>query len=371
MRSFKILGNLVIAAAIAMSLAGCSGGEQQIAPAPLRQSANDGARSVQQSIQNHRALFLAMHRSIGIGRQVSHLGFMSPDAVGKPLIFISIDDLNTQIGYVDFYRKTGKNQRMVGQIIFPGGGVGGLATDTAANLYVAIGSSIQIYAPPYTGAPTSTLDDSGYFPQGVAVSSQGVVAVANFCDAPNCDTNSGSVTFYAKNSITPCATISAPALPYGAFAAFDAEGNLYVDGYNADFSAPVIGKINGGCNAKNFKILTTSNTLDGGAFSVHVSNHDRVSIMYGGGSGEFIDTYKQPIDDSLGAPVLSTPVELNRPPLAVAFTFSSLANVFYCAEQGGGGLLTKYDFPKGIAPENTVVVGNSPMDVAVTPRLEP
>ena len=106
--------------------------------------------------------------------------FMHPEAVGKPLVFVS-DELNNVV-YI--YLQAGKN-RQVGEITglsYPEG----LATDAFGNLFVPNQFSVTdpdevsrvfVFAPPYTKGPR-VLSDADYFPVDVAVSPQGVVAVA-------------------------------------------------------------------------------------------------------------------------------------------------------------------------------------------------
>ena len=92
-------------------------------------------------------------------RPVTAPSFMSRDAVGKPLIFFS--DYKNMV--LDIYTQARPN-KMVGQITgFGNTYPGGLATDTARNLYVTNGENVVVYAPPYTGPPTLTLSDNGYF----------------------------------------------------------------------------------------------------------------------------------------------------------------------------------------------------------------
>jgi len=103
-------------------------------------------------------------------------GFMDPDAVGKPLIFIADAGLDNE--EVDIFLQS--DRKMVGQIT--GLSPEGLATDAARNLYIANTGymNILIYAPPYLTV-TLTLGDGNNIPRAVAVSRKGLVAVANVC----------------------------------------------------------------------------------------------------------------------------------------------------------------------------------------------
>lgn len=218
------------------ALAGC-GGSTQTAPTPLGLVPGPETQSTPwQRVQDPRLRIRALLGGFAPGKPNPTGSFMNPDAKGKPLIFAA-DDLgscsggrsNTDGGDVDIYLQGGKN-KMVGQVT----GLcspAGLATDAARNLYVADEghSAVPVYAPPYTGAPFLTLDDTGALPYDVAVSPKGVVGVVNICGTTSCG-ESGSVKFYAKNSTTPCATVSDPNFTAMFGDGFDKKGNLYIDG---------------------------------------------------------------------------------------------------------------------------------------------
>ena len=125
--------------------------------------------------------------------------FMDKRAVGKRLVFVSVYG-SSGGGVVNIYNESNQRQNLVGQIV--GGIPEGLATERDGTLYVANSNAsnegvILVYAPPYTKPPKLTLDDPGYFPNGVAISRSGIVAAANFCAAPSCY-NAGNVVFYQK-----------------------------------------------------------------------------------------------------------------------------------------------------------------------------
>jgi DNA-binding beta-propeller fold protein YncE len=325
-----------------------------------------GASSVlvQRDIKLDRLLtsIFARDRRAG-GHTASAPSFMAPSAVGKPLLFVATSDV------VDIYLQRGK-QKMVGQIT--GLGPSGIATDAAGNLYVAsVGSSgagaIPVYAPPYMGTPTLTLDDSGYLPQGVAVSSNGTVGVANIANA-SFGYNTGDVVIFAQHSAMPCATVTNPAYAYGFYAAFDGKGNLFVTGENAS-GGIVLGEITGGCNAKKMRILTATPST-GLLFGIQVEKTGRIAILAEGGSTyDDLDVFSAPKHDSLGSPV--SIVELVTPGDPMDFAFSASNHVVYTAEQGSGGLANTFDFPAGGVFKKTITVGGAPEGVAVTPPSIP
>jgi hypothetical protein len=359
---------LTVSAAVAM-LAGCSSGRDnsQMAPSTLGNFPSGGAQASRaQSTRDRINRILAAHIIPFAGRPLASTGFMSADAVHKPLIFVA-----DGVADVDIYPQVGKNQKkMVGQIAGLNGAFG-LATDEARNVYiVSNGNSgeVLVYAPPYTNAPKLTLDDSDTFPFGVAVSHRGVVGVANTCSAPSCPTGSANVSFFAKNSTTACATVADPtnfAIVF--YDAFDHNGNLYIAGFDPSFN-PVVGEVAGGCNATTITRLATTNTL-GFPSGIQVDKADRIAILNGVGSTNVIDTYDAPRNGSLGNPVSTTPLTTTSVP--IAFAFLALGCDVYTAEQGNGGVANEYPFPVGGTPEKTITVGGSPQGVAVAPALVP
>ena len=104
--------------------------------------------------------------------------------------------------------------------------------DSAENLYIvnALTANVLVYPKPYTTL-SFVLNDFHQNPNAVAVSNAGVVAVTNIyntlTDGP------GSVSIYAKGATAPCATIADPNWREMALDAFDASGNLYVNGINS------------------------------------------------------------------------------------------------------------------------------------------
>ena len=214
--------------------------------------------AAQHSVSPQNGPFALLGRR-AIGAAQSALSFMDPGSVGKPLVFVS----DYSSGAINIFRQTRKN-KMIGRIT--GLLAGNLATDRAANLYVLNYTSsnvanVLVYAPPYTGAPKLTIDDTSNIGNDVAVDSSGVVAIANYCNA-SCTPDSGSVTFYFPGSTTPCATVTDPNFANVYFAGFDHRGDLFIDGTNSG-SAIVFGRVKGRCHAKVVDVLTTGNMIRG------------------------------------------------------------------------------------------------------------
>jgi hypothetical protein len=287
---------------------------------------------------------------------------MHSRVVGKALIFVSTSSSGSA-GIVNIYQ-AGNPPKMVGQISVPF--PAGLVTDGAANLYVASNSSVLVYAPPYTGSPILTIDDPGYFSNGVAISPLGVIGVTNFCNAPSCANGSGSVVLYAKNGIEPCVTLPAPSEFQLVFQdAFDDKGNLYIDGLGYSDNA-VIARVDGGCSAKKIELLSANSIQV--AEGIQIDKKDRIAIY--DPHQNTIFAYKRPRGDSLGSPVES--VVIPSPGNPINFVFSQSGHDVFTAEQNAsGGIMHKFVYPAGGAPKYTLYVGGAPQGIAITPSLLP
>jgi hypothetical protein len=178
----------------------------------------------------------------------------------------------------------------------------GLTTDSAGNLYVANSqdANVLVYSQPYKSV-SLTLSEPGRYPLDVAVSKTGLVAVMN----PTAPSGPGNVTFYKKGSTSACANVSDSNWNEMSFGAFDASGNLFVDGVDRDGN-PLVGELSGGCAAKSVTALSVGNTLSGVA-GVQVV-HGNILILnqnYATFTPE-IYTYAPPSGGSLGSPIATT-----------------------------------------------------------------
>ncbi|MGA8100448.1 MAG: hypothetical protein WB810_17485 [Candidatus Cybelea sp.] len=342
MRIFYAIGNPLTAFVTLALLAGCSGGSQ-MASTPLLQHQSGGFQ-------------LAWQRALQDGGgTITRRSFISPNAIGKRLIFVP--DIDNVVG---IYLQS-KGNAQVGQILGDVYVPNSVETDSAGNLYVASGASqtVPVFAPPYTKAPKAILFDTGYAPTDVAVSSSGMIAVANY---PT------SVTFYRKNSTKPCATVTDPSFSGSLHAAaFDHEGNLYVQGgQNGSNSFSVIGEIVGGCKATSLQVLTTSNTL-GGPGGIKVDKQGRIAI--GDQKAAAIFAYNPPTSGSLGSPVTTT--LLQATPSLQNFAFVASGRDLYTADFNK--TVAEYVYPAGGAPIDSFVSFSQATisGVAVTPPLVP
>ncbi len=342
-------------------LAGCSGGLSPSALAP----SGPGAGS--QSVQRQAASAARADNSLlppNVVR-ISHAAvktasFFDPKAAGKALLFVS-DAAN---GVVDIYPQSGKNPKMVGQIT----GLAqpqGLTTDASGNLYVANtnASNVLVYAPPYTGAPTLTIADPGEYPADVAVSSAGMIAVTNICDAPHCRLDTGNVVLFSNGTSKSCATVSDNAFNFTrvTFAEFDSSGDLYIDGLNGGYQTS-IGLVVGGCQATDIIMIGQIYTVSfpGGleidtAGNIAVCDPGRLQVA----------TFAPPVAGSFGDPVTTTP--LNSSTLPIGLAVLSSGKDIYVADAGGAGSAQEYGYTAGGTAAKIVASGGQPIGVAVTP----
>jgi hypothetical protein len=346
-------------------LAGCRGANS-FPPAPLSAQQSDGTQSsagalALQNRFDQIRLRLTPHRP-----QKPSPSFFSKAALGKPLIFLA----DTSNDVVDIYVRSQTNE-LVGQISGLSAPVG-VATDVSNNVYIGDSDgTVPIYAPPYTGMPALTLSDSGYFPQNVAVSLHGIVAVANFCSAPSC--GAGNVTIYAKGSATACTTITDAAnFPYIEGDTFDRSGNLFIDGANPSGHTNV-GEISGGCNATTVKLINQNTTAVGGG--IHVDRADRLAIFDAlpiGSGGPEIRTYLHPHSETLGDPISVTMLNSTHGYCVEDFAFLPLGSALFVADYCNGAA-EKYAYPTGGTASKSIpgIPGYAPADVAVTPPLVP
>jgi hypothetical protein len=351
MAIFRIIRAALGASATLAMLAACSGGSS---PAAFSPGAPSGGRA------DNSLLAPTIAR-------ISHepgatASFMDPRAAGKPLIFVS----DAADGVIDIYPQAGKKQKMVGQIT----GLSqpqGITTDAKGDLYVANtnSSNVLVYAPPYTGAPKMTISDTHEFPADVAVSSAGVVAVTNICDAPKCRLNPGNVVLYAKGSTKSCATVTYSGSNFTRvmFGEFDKTGALYIDGLNSGYQTS-FGLVTGGCNATSITNLDYIYTV---SFPGGIQIDKAGNIAFCDQINQIVDTFNPPVDNAFGNPVSTTPLTGSIFPLGIAILASGTN--LYAADPGGSGLAEEYKYTAGGAAENTIAVGGQPIGIAVTPPL--
>ena len=354
--------------AMLVGFSGCGSINSATTPRPAEVA---GIRTQPQVLQDS-AIYNRVPSLFRSNHALTTPSFMDPSAVGKPLVFVSDAGLDKEDVEIFLQSDTTK---MVGQIT--GLSPEGLATDAARNLYIANTGyqNVLIYAPPYTSV-TLTLPSGDNIPVAVAVSAKGVVAVENLCTLSNCQGDTGSVSFFAKGSATPCTTVADPTnFAEMLNAAFDDAGNLYVEGNGSAGHAWNIGRIKGGCNANSVELLKTPNVRQwiGG---IQIDKADRIAIVNAVTANQpfFIDTYNPPQHSSLGRPVSITRLVGTKTSSIVNFAFLQSGYGFYDADSENGNPGSKSDkfgYPASGPSKNTIGGFELAYGVAVTPALIP
>ncbi len=294
-----------------------------------------------------------MQKAVRTGSSVK--GFVSPelDAPGGANLFIS----DYTDGVVDIYNIAGMLTATLTGFAQPRG----LAVDKSGNLYVADTDNFRVlvYAPPYNGRPT-TLQDPNQFLANVAVDGNGNVAVTNLATT---SAGPGSVSFYAKGTTRPTNIVSSPpTIGEVFFGAFDAKGNLYIDGLDSA-GHTTFGIVAGGIKGAAITPLTTSNTF---SFPGGVAVTTQGLIAIDDQVGRTIYTYNPPNAKtrSLGSPVFTTTLAGANDPVTFAFTEN---NRFAVTADAGNGTAALYRFPAGGSLINRLNFSYQPMGVAINP----
>ncbi|HKU81549.1 MAG TPA: hypothetical protein VJP76_05200 [Candidatus Tumulicola sp.] len=171
--------------------------------------------------------------------------WMSPGAKSRDLLYVS-DDAGS------LYVYTYPQGKLTGTITGLKG-PGGLCSDTAGNVYVPETNAQDILVFPHgQRKPSATLLDFGGFPDGCAYDPKsGNLAVTNFATSPS--QGPGNVLIFPKASGNP---VKYANLAFNAFlfCAYDAKGNLLVDGMNGPSTQPEFAELPAG--GKTLKSVT-------------------------------------------------------------------------------------------------------------------
>lgn len=347
-------------------LAGCASGTTPINPTGRTETADSQAQLATAAQPLRRSGSYAL-----FGHPVTTPSYMDPNASSKPLLFVS--DIDSQT--VNIYLQGGKN-KLVGQITgleYPYA----LAADSARNLYVPneFTLGVQVYSPPYTGGPAYTLNEGDYAPSDVAVSPQGVVAIANYCTQPMCFPGSSNVVFFAAHSSTPCATIpSAQGINYLLLGSFDAKGNFFTNGFDST-KHTIIAETKGGCKAKKMSIISVGDN-SGDMGGIHASKSGQISILNTEAPGSeptVLYTYGESTKHDFGDPISTAVLQgTNRTNVVTDFALDASGRNVYVPDSTDGET-NEYAYPAGGTPERTISLGSGHYvsGIAVTPPRTP
>jgi NHL repeat len=282
-----------------------------------------------------------------VGPPMPVLQFVRPRAMAAAGEKIFVSDYIDNV--VNIYDKTGKQLGQLTGFSEPQG----LAINDRGNLYVAdtANSRIQVYAPPYTGSPT-TLSDSGWYPADVATYIKGKdtwVAASNICSAQSC--TQGGFTIY-ENGVeqTP---FQSPSIYRVYFLDFDAKGNLYADGLDSSDSI-VVGEIPGATNGQQtFNVLATGNTIEfpGG---VQVTSKSKIAID--DQDAYAVYTYDPPVSGSLGSPIATTSLSGASDPVTIDLKHTR--KDLWVADVGLSQA-NEFAYPAGGSPIHSISISNA------------
>jgi len=337
MRVTSYVGFLLSGVATAALLMGCSGGGSQFP------STNAPVSPLGQSVRNDQLFGVSASPSSGSQtHQKDFVDVAGVNALNGNQTIVSDASNNT----VSVYGADGRRHAVLTTGLSQPEGI---ATDATETLYVANTqhNDIVIYPKPYR-LVSLTLDDSGEYPTGVAVSNTGVVGVTNIQSTAG---TGGAVRFYAKGSTSACATITDSQLSGMYFGAFDASGNLFIDGFDLNGNT-ILGEVSGGCGASSITALSTNNTIFlVGGVQVHHGNiliEDQVGP--GGPLGTATPTiyaYAPPSGGSLGQPLITTTLTAGGNGLPVTFALMKDHNYLWNAHSGIAAGRIKYSYPGG------------------------
>jgi hypothetical protein len=335
---FRCLVSFIFTAGYATLLAGCSGGSQSAsAPGAMPQSVAGSSvanRLAIHAIDNSVALPRTRLKAQGGTQPTAFVDVAHIEKAGRDLIAFSDSAANAVyiMGSGGFYAilTTGLSEPQ------------GLAFDTAGTLYVANTSDSQVLAfpKPYTGTPVK-LRDSGQYPVGVAVASDGTVGVTNMFPTRG---GAGSVSIYAKGATSPCATVRNGSFARAYFDAFDKAGKLYVDGTNAG-GRFVVGKVTGECRAKSIAPLSVANEIGSpGGVAVLTDGDIALGDQAGLNVTSIVYTYKPPSGGFLGPPTKTTTLKAVYD--GVDFAFKQFDHSLWIVDAGAGDF-AEYTYPAG------------------------
>jgi hypothetical protein len=321
----------------------------QAATNPATAIANDGSAA-----QNSTSV--ARPGTVSHGPIALH-PFIDVAAIQNSKIEIFVSDGANNV--VNIYNTAGKLLGQIDDLSEPQG----IATDGKANLYIAdtADSAIKIYAPPYKKAP-KVLGDPGQYPVSVAVTYDGeFVAVGNLISTSG---GPGNILIFKKGKTKYKISSSTLARVY--FCAFDADGNLYVDGENASGQV-VVGEIanatKGGRKLTTLKYTGVTIGFPGG---IEVTTHDKIAIL--DQESATIYTFNQPVNGSLGSPIETTVLTGASDPVTFAFTASN--KDLWGASAATTGV-AEFAYPAGGNPVKEFMEGGEPIGVALVPAEQP
>jgi len=315
-----------------------------------------------------RSMF-SVRRAIGAGTVVA-LGFCGSAASGSVRPVVTSSPSSAALIYVSdeshgvvsaYNAKTGTQVEQLTGFSEPEG----MTTDSRANLYVADFNMAKVFVfPPAQTSPSLTLAVPNQYPNDVAVSNLGEIAVTSVAPG-GASGGPSNVNFYKKGSTSPYASISTPFVQEMLGCAYDTNGNLYVVGIGSagdpSGGANVV-EVTGSGKKKVVKNLFNTDIVSPGSIQV-APNGDYLVL------------------DTAADAVLEFEPSSNVLVGATRIAGASAARWFALEKDGrslwllndivsGSGAM-RYAYPKGGSPKQTVATSNTSYGIALTPAPMP
>jgi hypothetical protein len=179
------------------------------------------------------------------------------------------------------------------------------------------------------------------------------------------------VQFFTNGQLTNAIPTSTSPFKFIFNCAFDAVGNLYVQGLDKKNHLG-IGEIVGGARGNEIALLTTANVKPY-PFYVQVTTTGQIAVGTLG-SHDAVYTYNPPVGGSLGSPVLVTPITGSNDAQAFAFT-KNMASLYvatiYNRPDFARADVQQDAYPAGGKALSGFHFGGSPDGIAVIPTQYP
>jgi hypothetical protein len=233
----------------------------------------------------------------------------------------------------------------------------GLATDSAATLYVAdtFDNEVQVFAKGYTSA--TTLSDAGEYPTDVAVSTDGVVAATSFASTSD---GPGDVAFYAKGATSPTYSVASSSFQTILFDAFDMNGNLFIDGQDQNFN-PEYGVIRAGQHSVTLLRLDNKPSYPGG---IVVDKVGHVLIGDQGSQGVYPGVYTYKVAGERLVVIAATQFVGVQDPTGIALLKDD--KDIYSADSANN-IASEFSYPRGGSVIEQFSGFQQPVGIAVVP----
>jgi hypothetical protein len=200
--------------------------------------------------------------------------WMSPDAKGKDLVYVTDESAND----VDVF----SYPRLKHEGTLTGfDGPFGECVDGHGDVFIANDDATQIFEYAHGGtSPIATLNDPGYYPRGCSIDpTTGNLAVVNIAST---SLGQGNIAIYTNATGTPSAYYSDTNIYYPYAAGYDNSGNLYIDGENDGSTAFAFGELPSGAKTITDVSLNQSIAIPGAVQwdGKYVAIGDEYSYIY-------------------------------------------------------------------------------------------